>query len=188
MKRYSTLLPAVIALLTLAACGSGGTRTVVVTVPPSVSAPTAPPSTGTPSFGGTGAQTTTSNSIVAAPPASRTVHLTTFRSPTGNIGCAILDGTARCDISERSWKPPARPASCAKVGGFGQGLKVGRTGPGRFVCAGDTTLDPSGTPLRYGDGSVEGDVDCVSAFKGMTCRNLVDAHGFFISRQGYKVF
>ena len=120
--------------------------------------------------------------------ATATVHLTTFRSPSGNIGCVVLDGTARCDISHRSWKPPARPPSCSREVNFGQGLQVGGSGKGTLVCAGDTALDPMGTQLRYGDASVEGDFACVSAFTGMTCTNLTNAHGFFISRQSYRVF
>lgn len=120
--------------------------------------------------------------------AKAVLHLTTFRSPTGNIGCVMLDGAARCDISQRSWKAPPHPASCSHEVDFGQGLEVGGSGMGGFVCAGDTALDPGGTPLRYGDASVEGDFACTSTFTGMTCTNLNDGHGFFISRQSYRVF
>jgi len=211
MKLRSTVLPALAAVLTLAACGSSGTKTVVVTKIATTPTPTpTQTSTGTFFAPGTTTETVTSNSVVSTTgtlgtvptstvnkaaalnaitaKAKAVVHLTTFRSPTGNIGCVMLDGTARCDILQRSWKPPPHPASCSHEVDFGQGLVVGHSGKGTFVCAGDTALDPGGTPLRYGDASVEGDFACVSAFTGMTCRDLSDGHGFFISRERYRIF
>jgi hypothetical protein len=100
----------------------------------------------------------------------------------------MLDQTARCDISQRSWVAPPHPASCAREVDFGQGLIVERSGAGQFVCAGDTALDPSGTPLPYGTASTEGDFTCVSETAGVTCTNTGDGHGFFISRQYYRLF
>ena len=35
-----------------------------------------------------------------------------FTSPSGNIGCFIDVDYVRCDIAQRSWTPPARPADC----------------------------------------------------------------------------
>jgi hypothetical protein len=68
------------------------------------------------------------------------LHLATFKSPSGNIGCMIVAGTARCDIRHRNWSPPPRPASCPHVVDYSQGLTVGASGPGRLVRAGDTAL------------------------------------------------
>jgi hypothetical protein len=117
----------------------------------------------------------------------RIVHLQTFRSPSGNIGCVMFEGGARCDIREREWSPPPRPASCSKEVDFGQGLNVGRVGKARFVCAGDTALDPSASVLSYGTGSEVGGSECISRSDGMTCLNQA-GHGFFISIQSYRVF
>ena len=111
-----------------------------------------------------------------------------FKSPSSNIGCVILDGTARCDILVRSWAPPARPAACPNVVDFGQGLMVSRTGPARFVCAGDTSMDPHAPVLPYGRTVTRGGLSCSSATSGMTCRSTRTGHGFFISRQGYRLF
>jgi len=62
---------------------------------------------------------------------------TGFQSPSGNIGCVIgRQGGVRCDIRNRDWRPPPKPASCMLDWGFG--LTVGRRGRGQFVCAGDT--------------------------------------------------
>jgi hypothetical protein len=100
----------------------------------------------------------------------------------------VLDGTARCDINQRNWSPPARPAKCPKEVDFGQGLQVVGSGPGEFVCAGDTAMDPSAPKLGYGTESVDGPFKCVSASSGITCTKTTTGHGFFISIQSYRVF
>lgn len=38
--------------------------------------------------------------------------LVSFTSPSGNVGCYLDQTTVRCDISERDWSPPPRPADC----------------------------------------------------------------------------
>lgn len=120
--------------------------------------------------------------------ASPTFHYTDFRSPSRNIGCYILDGTARCDINHRDWSPPPHPAWCSKEVDFGQGLTVGMSRRAQFVCAGDTALDPSGRPLPYGATDKVGAFVCGSATTGVTCTNLRTTHGFFISIQRYRIF
>jgi hypothetical protein len=115
------------------------------------------------------------------------VHLQSFRSPSGNIGCIMFEGGARCDIRKREWAPPARPSSCSEQVDFGQGLAVGHDGAASFVCAGDTALDPAATALGYGEASEMGGTVCISRTEGITCANH-SGHGFFISIQSYKLF
>jgi hypothetical protein len=115
------------------------------------------------------------------------VHLQSFRSPSGNIGCVMFEGGARCDIRKREWSPPDHPASCPEQVDFGQGLAVDHTGKASFVCAGDTTLDPSATKLGYGEASELAGTQCISRSEGITCANH-SGHGFFISIQSYKIF
>ncbi|MDX6642191.1 MAG: hypothetical protein QOD76_153, partial [Solirubrobacteraceae bacterium] len=111
-----------------------------------------------------------------------------FRSPTGNIGCVIAEGIARCDIRDRSWSPPPRPRSCFGDTRYGQGLIVGTTGRAHFVCAGDTALNPSGTALPYGrDSDVDGLI-CHSATEGITCRSTRSGRGFLLNRERYRIF
>lgn len=125
-------------------------------------------------------------SVASAASAPR--HLSFFESPSRNIGCAIVDATARCDITARSWSPPRRPASCPKIVDFGQGLIVGATGAARLVCAGDTAMNPTAPRLAYGQVDVIGSLRCTSALSGVTCASTRTGHGFFISRQGYRLF
>lgn len=155
-------------------CGGGGSTTTVIdrTV------------TETTSEAGPTSETTVPAKSEAT---TRVVHLTTFQSPSGNIGCLIFSGSARCDIVKRSWSPPPRPASCPSQVDFGQGLEVGRSGTGRFVCAGDTTREPGAPELPYGTASRAGVITCISRASGLTCTNS-GGHGFFISIQGYRVF
>lgn len=121
-------------------------------------------------------------------PGGETVHLSSFQSPSGNIGCVLLGGTARCDIAKRSWKPPARPPGCPDEVDFGQGLQVGREDEsGSFVCAGDTAMNPEAAKLAYGTDDRFGGFLCDSSSSGITCMNA-GGHGFFISIQAYRTF
>jgi hypothetical protein len=111
---------------------------------------------------------------------------TGFQSPSGNIGCVIgRRGGVRCDIRNRDWRPPPKPASCRLDWGFG--LTVERRGRGRFVCAGDTTLG-QGRRLAYGDAIRRGRFRCVSRRSGMRCVNRRNGHGFNLSRERAQRF
>ena len=109
-----------------------------------------------------------------------------FTSPSGNIGCMLGDGMVRCDIAERDWAPPPRPADCPDFTDFGQGITLSSTGPASFVCAGDTALG-GGPALAYGQFQAGGGLSCTSEPAGMRCSNS-DGHGFTLARQGYTLF
>lgn len=165
------LATALLVLPALAGCGHT-TKTVTVGNPPAPASPA-------------GATTTTN---ATAKPTGPVVHLSAFRSPTGNIGCMLAGGQARCDIERRSWSPPSRPTSCPTMVDFGQGLEMQATGAPRFVCAGDTVRDPKSPVLAYGTTSMSGAFECVSASNGVTCTRPADGHGFFLSIQTYRLF
>ncbi len=109
-----------------------------------------------------------------------------FTSPSGNIGCILGDDLLRCDIGERDWSPPPRPADCPEFSDYGQGIVVHPTGPARFVCAGDTAMG-GGEILPYGQYQAGGGMSCNSEPAGMRCSNS-DGHGFALSRQAYQIF
>jgi hypothetical protein len=112
-------------------------------------------------------------------------QLVGFTSPSGNVGCMLDPTYVRCDISERDWSPPPRPADCEFDYGQGIGLSAGEQAG--FVCAGDTAMG-GGDPLAYGKSITKGDLTCGSAEAGITCRDGATGHGFTISREVYKVF
>lgn len=116
--------------------------------------------------------------LVAAGPASAA---TFFKSPSGNIGCAMQAKLGvRCDILEREWRPPPKPASCP--GEWGNGVFVGRRGAGTYTCATDTVVG-AGRTLPYGDSISRGRFRCTSRKSGMRCVNRRNGHGFKLSRE-----
>lgn len=108
-----------------------------------------------------------------------------FTSPSGNVGCYLEPTTVRCDILERDWTPPPRPADCEFDYGQGIDLSVGEAPT--FVCAGDTALG-GGTPLEYGTSISAGPLTCDSAETGITCRDSTTTHGFTIAREAFRLF
>ena len=116
-----------------------------------------------------------------------TRHLDAFQTPDHNVACIAAGGEVRCDVQNRSWSPPARPASCSDQVDFGQGVEVG-SGPARFVCAGDTALNPSAAVLADGAATASGDITCETSGGGITCTNEATGHGFSLSNSKYRLF
>ena len=108
-----------------------------------------------------------------------------FTSPSGNVGCIVDSAYIRCDISERDWSPPPRPADCEFD--YGQGISLSSGEEAAFVCAGDTALG-GGEPLDYDQSVSVGLMQCDSAESGVTCRDTTTGHGFTIAREAYRVF
>jgi hypothetical protein len=110
---------------------------------------------------------------------------TGFVSPTGNVSCMIDVDLARCDIIDRDWEPPPRPADCEFDYGHGIEMPAGR--PATFVCAGDTAFGADEV-LPYGDAIRAGPLRCESADAGITCRDADTGHGFTLAQRAYQVF
>jgi hypothetical protein len=187
VKRLASVVSLVVLAALIAGCGGGGTKTTVIerTVTEKVES--------APKEGGAG-EAATQKEVAAEEAAEeeaqqpkRVLHLEHFRTPSGNIGCVMFEGGARCDIRKRDWAPLPRPASCSKVVDYGQGLQVGHGGQASFVCAGDTALEPGLASLTYGTASRVGGSECISRSDGVTCVNQA-GHGFFLSVQSYQVF
>ncbi|WP_231965718.1 hypothetical protein [Mycobacterium sp. E802] len=110
---------------------------------------------------------------------------TSFSSPSGSVRCRLDAELARCDVTDRSWAPPMRPASCEFDYGRGISVRPGR--PAAFVCATDTTPQAN-TQLSERESITAGTLRCESAGTGIRCRDMKSRHGFAISRQGYQLF
>ena len=102
-----------------------------------------------------------------------------FSSPSGNIGCALDRGGVRCDIRERDWRSPPKPASCELDWGFG--FTLDHRGRGQFACARDTVLGSAG-PLAYGRSIQRGRFRCVSRAREALLRPR-NGHGFALLKQ-----
>ena len=118
------------------------------------------------------------------PPEPAPQELTTFSTPSGNIGCVMNPEYVRCDIRRRDWKPPPRPSDCELD--FGSGIELADEKRAHLVCAGDTTLGAADV-LEYGASSRVGPYECVSAAAGITCQ-ADSGHGFFLSREAYELY
>ena len=120
--------------------------------------------------------------LACAAPASA---YTFFESPSHNIGCVISKTGARCDIREHAWTPPPKPRTCHVDWGFG--LTVGRSGFGRWVCAGDTVFGGKKV-LAYRTSITRGRFKCTSYRNGIRCVNTRNAHGFRLARRFARWF
>jgi hypothetical protein len=112
-----------------------------------------------------------------------------FRSPTGNINCAIYSdpsgATARCDLSELVPSYTKRPAGCEFD--WGSSFAVDSKGKGYLACVSDAVAGPGSTVLRYGNSVSLGGISCVSAETGMTCTNA-KGRGFSVSKAQQKLY
>lgn len=110
---------------------------------------------------------------------------TSFDTPSGNVRCYLDVTAARCDILERNWAPPLRPASCAFD--YGHGITLSPDRPAQFVCAGGTT-PRADTQLADRDSITAGTLRCEGTATGITCLDVKSRHGFALSRQAYHLF
>lgn len=124
-------------------------------------------------------------SIVVAPIDREVSKLTAFVSPSGNIGCMIAPSGVGCNVVERDWSPPPRPADCRWDY---TRIFIGPGKPAHFVCAGDSAYDSAAPALAYGEAITAGPIRCESTPAGITCRDVGSSNGFSISRQRYQLF
>jgi hypothetical protein len=109
-----------------------------------------------------------------------------FLTPSRNIGCAISNGGARCDIRQHVYREPKKPAGCQ--GAYGQSIAVATTSVAAFVCVTDTVIAPRAPVLAYGTSTVVGDFGCTSRQNGIRCFYLPSKHGFWLSQERPVLF
>lgn len=103
-----------------------------------------------------------------------------FRSPTGNIHCSAIAQELRCDIGQRSYRPPPprqRNPECE----YGNSVGMNVTGPAEVLCITDTVLNPSHRVLPYGSSWQRQGFTCFSEQTGVRCVNR-DGRGWELSR------
>ena len=118
-----------------------------------------------------------------------------FKTPSGNIVCGWSiapsgDVSMECGIKS-GLKPPPRPVHCDAGDPNDKRLSLRETGRATPVtCAGDPgpfLVEAKATVLVYGRTWARGGISCASEAAGLTCRNR-DGHGFFLSRERWRVF
>jgi hypothetical protein len=122
--------------------------------------------------------------LLGAGAASGASGVDTFRTPSGNIGCAyehfsIAPVDLRCDIRTGVRPLPPRPKSCTLDWGVGYVMR--QRGPAHVLCASDTVADPKAKVLAYGTTRQLGVFVCSSSTAGLRCVNST-GNGFFLSR------
>ncbi len=103
-----------------------------------------------------------------------------FRTPTGNIHCALLGGELRCDIVQRSYTPPPQPRR-ARDCSYGSAVAMQARGLPEVLCVTDTAVNPEHPVLAYGSSWSRGGFSCSSAQNGVRCTNR-DGRGWELSR------
>lgn len=174
--------------LVLPAALSAGACSGEADVPSGVATTAGPGSSATPVTASTSTAAAAVSSTAAPTTAAapiKTVTLARFQTPTGNIACDATDGI-RCDIQERTWMPPPKPATCELD--WGNGFAILPDGTPTGVCAGDTVLDRSLPKLAYGEASRVGPITCTSRIDGLTCTHDRTRRGFFLSKGSYRLF
>jgi hypothetical protein len=132
--------------------------------------------------GSTAAATGAKGPATATTTATTTAGSVGFRSPSGNIVCAVSTASARCDVRSRSWAAPPKPSTC--TGTWGQGLQVDAAGAS-IACT--TALLPSAPVLAYGAKTARGTYSCTSGKDGVTCVDSGSGHGFTVAKESYSV-
>lgn len=110
----------------------------------------------------------------------------TFQSPTGNISCELTSDRVECAVAQTAWKPPPGQSPRCEVTDPGPAARLEGSEPGQAVtsCAwqGDASV------LSYGRALEIGNLRCLSARTGVTCRNARTKHGFEVSRTRFRGF
>jgi hypothetical protein len=124
---------------------------------------------------------------VAAPPPVAPVVYTgsgAFRSPSGNISCAMFASDVRCDVAEHNWTPPPPSPACHLD--WGSRFKLEQGGASVFDCYAQELPAPEQI-LGYGQSRSFGSITCDSESTGMTCTDGSTGHYFRISRENYEI-
>lgn len=172
-----------LAALVVAGCGSDST-TVTETNTETVTTPTTDTTTNDTTNTVTD-ETTTDETTTATTP-TPSLSYSTFRSPSGNIGCQMNARNVRCDIRHHSYADPPTPGNCPLD--YGDSVGVNLSGPGYFVCHGDTAIISSAPSVAYGSSTGIGPFVCDSEESGMKCTNTDTGNGFTLSIQSAQVF
>lgn len=113
-----------------------------------------------------------------------------FRSPSGNIRCALYakqtdpGAFAYCVAQEHSWASPLPPSYCPG-GRPAEALVLNQGNPPAVTCHPAPPSAP--TTLGYGQTRSVAAISCASEPVGVTCTDSSTGHYFRISRDSYQL-
>lgn len=121
-------------------------------------------------------------------PAASSASPSSFRLPSGNIGCMYFDASStghawlRCDVRFGLKPEPRRACELDWTG-----IVFPTAGRPKAECAGDTAIDSRARVIAYGGKWSRGGYTCFSRRTGLKCTRR-NGHGFFLSRSSWRVY
>jgi hypothetical protein len=115
--------------------------------------------------------------------------ITSFRTPSGNIYCALVgeeENMLRCEIRSMLNPLPPQPYPGYCEFDWGAGFLLPRQGKPEILCISDT-IGGSNYTLPYGKTWENAGFKCLSQKAGLKCTNS-SGRGFFLSREKWIVF
>lgn len=112
-----------------------------------------------------------------------------FVMPSGNIYCALIgkdNNMLRCEIQSMLNPLPPQPYPNYCQFDWGAGFLLRQQGKPEVLCISDTIAGTKNI-LSYGKTWQHSGFKCISQRTGLMCSNP-GGHGFFLSRQQWKVF
>jgi hypothetical protein len=112
-----------------------------------------------------------------------------FMTPSSNIACVWspdnpnVETRLICSVRERTSPLPARPADCQNAWATSH-VQLNADGVLQDgVCTGGVLVPSVANVLPYGSALVADQFGCLSAENGITCANMTNGKGFFLSRE-----
>jgi hypothetical protein len=126
---------------------------------------------------------------VSGPAAARADTYYQFQSPSENVDCGMGSlgnkAFASCEVTDRIWAPPPRPARCE--GRWGDRFELRQGTAPTLVCSSDTLRGSDLPTLSYGSAWSVNPLTCDSEPIGMTCTDTSTGHYFRVSRDSYEL-
>jgi hypothetical protein len=122
--------------------------------------------------------------LAAISAADASAALIQFTTPSRNIGCIGDKTRLRCDIARTTVKAPPKPLTCDFD--WGNAFELLPRFVSHRICVSDSALGGRRV-LGYGKSLRIGPFLCTSRRIGLTCTSRT-RHGFFLSRNGIKLF
>ena len=124
--------------------------------------------------------------VLAAAAPAHAADPPAFRSPSGNIACALQGAEVRCDMRRIGVSPPAQPSQC--IGDWGHAFLVTRNGSkGRRICVTDAVGGPELPTVAYGRTWRRGGFRCSVSRSRVRCVNG-RGHGFALRIGSQRLF
>jgi hypothetical protein len=126
---------------------------------------------------------------VALPPTANAGVPPGFQTPSGNILCSVVDGTATCRVIDHTYALPPR-GDCAEPG-WGNSVWLSQGKAPFLPCDTEQPGEYHGMPARmtldYGQTQSAGTMSCDSEQSGVTCADSSTGHFFTVSRDTLRL-